>query len=165
MSRLQLSKKIDIIKSIERKRRECVDNHQKMWRYIRDETIRQDRCISKTDYLYKKDTDGDESKYLTNSCFCCQFAVETSVVLKHSDCEHMCEYCPVKWDGVHKPKNFYNCEHKKSSYNAWYKITQLKNTREESDIYDASDAAARIANLPERRLSFWLMYIRFLFGI
>lgn len=64
-------------------KKEAVENHRKMWRWIAEETLKRQRKVFKDEYLYLAYED------ITNECFCCEYVSQFT--------NEACAICPITW--------------------------------------------------------------------
>lgn len=66
-------------------KKEAVENHRKMWRWIAEETVKRKSKVFKKEYFI-------ENNIVDNifcDCYCCDYVRQLDVPI--------CEKCPVKW--------------------------------------------------------------------
>lgn len=101
-------------------RQEAIENHKKMWNWIADETIKQNRKVFKNEYLR---INSYEHMFILHRCFLCEYT------------QNQCCICPILWGS-------YDCYSSELSlYRRW---------RVEKDVIECAKLANEIANLPER---------------
>ena len=101
-------------------KKEAVENHRKMWRWISKKTFERKRRVWKYEFFEE-----NELSEPINDCFCCEYASQFG--------KHICVKCPIKWDNI-------SCMD--SCYLLW---TLCEYSYSLSGYY-----AYLIANLPER---------------
>lgn len=113
-------------------KKQAVEEHRKMWRWIAEETEKQKRVITKEEYLslYYKDI------YLVNAWFCCEYSVQQG---------GLCKKCPINWDSE---CDKYMCCDKTNFeddnlYALWTEAGDTENWKK------AAEVARQIAELPE----------------
>ena len=108
--------------------------HRRLWNWIADETVKQQRKVQKFEYPPFK-----HFKILSN-CWCCEYARtarKNDIVKKGREMlkTPICEYCPINWGD-------YSCtDNERSKYVEWnFAVTWQ----------EAAHWARVIAELPER---------------
>lgn len=110
---------------------EAIANHRKMWNWIADETLKQERLVEKREYF--------EAHGITdiprNECYCCE-----SVFYEYYK---YCLNCPIDWGG-----EFNTCVDRDSicDRKGLFALWLL-----EFDYIKSAELAKRIAELPERK--------------
>lgn len=107
-------------------KKEAVENHRKMWRWIAEETLREKRKVYKYEYLLKLYGHQYEYDDICNECFCCEYASQFT--------NDECHICPVVW-----PTGF--CGARDGLY---AKFVDTKSLKQRAEI------ARVISELPER---------------
>lgn len=102
-------------------KKEAVENHRKMWRWIAEKTLERKRQVWKDEYFEENKLDPP-----INDCFCCEYASQFITF--------DCVKCPINWENKFCTNSCYadwsDCE-----YSYWY----------------CAYYANLIANLPERK--------------
>lgn len=101
-------------------KKEAVENHRKMWRWIAEETLKRQRKVFKDEYLSLVYED------IINDCFCCEYVSQFT--------DECCSICPITWPGG-------RC----SGYNGLYTKFTYAGTLEQR-----AELAHTISELPER---------------
>lgn len=115
--------------------------HRRLWNWVANESERQKRIVSKSEYpLFKH-------LKTCNNCWCCEYARERAKIglVAHTKYENKriirynmhcqkCEYCPLKWKAE-------NCISSQSEYGKWVSAETWQ---------EAVYWARIIAQLPER---------------
>lgn len=103
-------------------KKEAVENHRKMWRWIAEETLKRERKVYKDEYLsllyHIQDINGE--------CFCCEYVSQLTY--------DACSMCPITWPGG-------SCCGKNGLYTKFGRARTLKQRAELAHI---------ISELPER---------------
>lgn len=68
-------------------KKEAVENHRKMWRWIAEETLKRERKVFKGEYLSPL----YHNQNITNDCFCCEYVFQFT--------NEACSMCPITWPG------------------------------------------------------------------
>ena len=102
-------------------KKEAVENHRKMWRWIAEKTLERKRKVWKYEYFEENKLDPP-----INYCFCCEYASQ----FKMADCVK----CPIKWDNGFCMDSYY------LDWSEW-----------EGSYRGCAYYANAIANLPERK--------------
>lgn len=119
-------------------REEAIAEHRKMWRWIAEETVKQQEFVYEWKYMEKyfpKDV-------IENICFCCEYSTQKKLF----EGTHKCDFCPIDWGG--KFSN-YMCVDKeyadddKGLFALWVNAKDWK---------EAAELARQIAELPERQV-------------
>lgn len=86
-------------------KREAVENHRKMWRWIAEKTIERKRKVCEHEYFEE-----NELYPPINDCFCCEYT---------SQFKGGCVKCPINWDNTYCMNSYYldwlDCE-----YSYWH---------------------------------------------
>ena len=113
-------------------KKQAVEEHRKMWRWIAEETEKQEKVVGKEEYLnlYYPDIE------LEYACFCCEYALQQG---------GFCIDCPIDWDSE---CDEYMCIDKTdfkddNLYALWNRACGAENWKE------AAKLAREIAELPE----------------
>lgn len=113
---------------------EAIANHRKMWRWIAEETLKQERKVEKWEYFKTLDIMDRDMPF--GDCYCCEYAFNEDYTY--------CRDCPIDWGG-----EFGTCKHRdivndnKGLYALW--------CDELDDYIKAAELAKKIAELPERK--------------
>ena len=99
--------------------KKAIENHKKMWAYIKEQEEAYDyphnadmRHALKSEYIYLNKIENEPY----NMCFLCDYARK---MRKKDGCTaHMCEYCPCLWGSELTSWSFY-CECGDSGYVNW----------------------------------------------
>jgi hypothetical protein len=102
-------------------KKEAVEHHRKMWRWIAEDTVIRKDKVFKSEYLTTTD-----SNYLLNDCFCCEYVSQFT--------NDNCIICPIVWPGG-------SCCGKTGLYTKFVNAKSLKQRAEIARI---------ISELPER---------------
>lgn len=73
-------------------KKEVVEHHREMWRWIALETKKQRRKVEKSEYFEAKKIRESKRPYHDN--YCCEFIKQQWE--QHYDC-HYCDNCPINW--------------------------------------------------------------------
>lgn len=107
-------------------KKEAIYWHRRMWNWIAQTSIQEERCVTKEEALEHFGFDGSNLPY--SNCFCCEYALVTIA--------RTCNSCPVIWD------DDLLCT--QTEYSAWSFFMR-------HDCYvQAAHWAYKIAELPER---------------
>lgn len=110
---------------------EAIANHRKMWNWIADETLRQERKVEKWEYF--KANEITDIPY--GECYCCEY-------VNNRNCAD-CSDCPIDWGGKYGSCTDINIlNNEKGLFSLWC---------DESDYIKSAELAKRIAELPERK--------------
>lgn len=101
-------------------KKEAVENHRKMWRWIAEKTIERKRKVWKDEYFGENKLDPP-----FNDCFCCDYVSQFI--------GEICARCPINWEGGHCMNSYYS-DWLNREYPYWF----------------YAHCADLIANLPER---------------
>lgn len=126
-------------------KQQAVEEHRKMWRWIAEQTEKQQRYITKVDYLEQLEI--PKSEYPHSNCFCCEYGKNTRISLGYCDnAENTCKFCPIDWDSTEIE---FMCQNKDSTHdNLYYSWVKCKI---DEDLQQAAKLAKQIAELPERK--------------
>lgn len=114
---------------------QTIAEHRKMWNWITDETLRQERKVEKSEYF---DAMGIVDIPL-HRCFCCNY---TACNYELHNCED-CKHCPIEWGGEYGTCLDRNCRFDGMGlFSQWFKTEDFK---------EAAKLARMIAELPERK--------------
>ena len=72
-------------------KKEAVENHRKMWRWIAEETLKKEIKVIKSDYLSLIYDNQHIYEDITNECFCCEYVSQFIY--------DVCDRCPITWPG------------------------------------------------------------------
>lgn len=72
-------------------KKEAVENHRKMWRWIAEETLKRKRKVFKGEYLLQLYDNQLIYEDITNECFCCEYVSQFIY--------DVCDRCPITWPG------------------------------------------------------------------
>ena len=104
--------------------------HRRMWRWIGLKTLKEKRCVNKSEWFAKFGGDVD----VRDNCYCCEYAMQF-LASHRDDNMSLCRFCPIDWGGL----------------NCMYKLFSLWNIAVWLQIYEeAAKFALQIAELPER---------------
>lgn len=103
-------------------KQETIKRHRQMWNWIADESLKQKRCVRKSEVF-----EHFKWKKCWCYCWCCEYS--------NSECAR----CPILWLTCEK------CVDPDSLYKEWI------NTCHNNNYLKASELAKQIANLPERK--------------
>ena len=107
-------------------KKEAIHWHRRMWNWIAQTSIQEERCVTKEEALEHFGFKG--SNMPQSNCFCCEYALVTIA--------RTCNSCPVVWDD-----DLHCCQ---AEYGIWAFYTK-------HDCYvQAAHWAYKIAELPER---------------
>lgn len=101
-------------------KKEAVENHHKMWRWISEKTFERKRKVWKYEYFEENEIDPH-----INDCFCCEYVSQFG--------KNDCVKCPINWGDKFCMDSYY-VDWLKWEYCYWY----------------CAYYADVIANLPER---------------
>ncbi len=109
---------------------EAIANYRKMWNWIADETLKQERKVEELEYF---DAHGIENTPY-NHCYCCEY--------DHNQSDTDCSNCPINWGG-----EYGGCEDRDESCDGrgFYVLWE-----DETNYVIAAGIARLIAELPER---------------
>ena len=108
---------------------EAIANHRKMWRWIAEETLKQERKVEKWEYF--KEHGIRRLNIPLCQCYCCEYGFDAGV----------CPDCPVEWGGEYDTcLDRDNCYDHKGLYALWER---------EPNYLKAAELAKKIAELPE----------------
>lgn len=106
----------------------AIANHRKMWRWIAEETLKQERKVKKLEYFKAHGI----TDVPVNLCYCCEYGLDTGA----------CPDCPIEWGGKYGTCiDRDSCNDFKGLYVLWWK---------ELDYIKAAELARQIAELTER---------------
>ena len=74
-------------------KREAVENHRKMWRWIAEKTLERKRKVWKYEYFEENELDSP-----FNDCFCCEYT---------SQFNGDCVKCPINWGNKFCMESYY----------------------------------------------------------
>lgn len=72
-------------------KKDAVENHRKMWRWIAEKTLERKRKVKKVEYFNEVKPSLKYSIY--NDCFCCEYAFFSMGTTG-------CDKCPIKWNNT-----------------------------------------------------------------
>lgn len=85
-------------------KKEAVENHRKMWKWIAEETLKREKKVFKGEYLSLLYNNQYKYDDIHNDCFCCEYVSQFT-----NDEGFCCEYelqlsdpcsiCPITWCG------------------------------------------------------------------
>ena len=101
-------------------KKEAVENHRKMWRWISEKTFERKRKVWKYEYFEENNLDSP-----INDCFCCEYVSQFAT--------DACVKCPINWGNGFCMDSYYS-HWLKWKYSYWF----------------CAYYANLIANLPER---------------
>ena len=107
-------------------REEAIKLHRQMWRWIAEETEKQKRFVSESEYFEAMGIEDEDVPHLKS--YCCEYGG--------------CGSCPIQWS---EARNF--CLDKNSPYRAW------ERTADGGSWQVAAELARKIAELPERKMN------------
>ncbi len=112
---------------------QAIANNRKMWRWIAEETLKQERKVEELEYFKAHGIRGLNMPF--GECYCCEYAFDKGYI----DCSR----CPIDWGGKYsRCTNRDFCGDDKGLYSLW---------RDEEDYIKAAELAKQIAELPERK--------------
>ena len=106
-------------------KKEAVENHRKMWRWIAEETFKRQRKVFKDEYLSLL----YDNQHISYECFCCEYVSQFLTGI--------CSICPITWPGG-------RCYGENGLYTKFSCTSSLKQRVE---------IARLISELPERKTS------------
>lgn len=104
-------------------KKEAVENHRKMWRWIAEKTFERKRRVEKEEYFIE--VKPALKGLIYNNCFCCEYTFS----LRPMDCDK----CPIKWNNTFCMDSYYG---------NW--LIELEN------YWSSAIYAVAVAKLPER---------------
>lgn len=110
-------------------KKRAITLHRRMWRWIGLKTLKEKRCVNKSEWFAKFGGDVD----VRDNCYCCEYAKQFRLA---------CRFCPIDWGGL-------NCTQDKYCFSEGLFI--LWGQAIYSQNYEAAAKfALQIAELPER---------------
>lgn len=122
-------------------RKEAIENHRKMWKWIAEKSLERKEKVQKDDY-FAENGKIDWRSVPDLQCYCCHFTKQNELRAL------VCDKCPLMW-GDNAADNCIDIYVNGILFE--YKGTWSKWVREK-DYEKAAEYALQIANLPERRM-------------
>lgn len=115
-------------------KKQAIEEHRKMWRWIAEETEKRKRVVRKGEYLDLYYPNAD----IECDCFCCEYGTQKMI-------KKPCAKCPINWDSE---CDKYMCFDKTNFeddnlYALWTEAGDTENWKK------AAEVARQIAELPE----------------
>lgn len=123
--------------------------HRRMWNWIADTSLKEERKVTKAEFFQKYFTELYENDVDVpcNSCFCCEYASQLKG--KYNSEEPKCIFCPLEWGSN---LEYYMCldtdkdDDLLGLFGEWDCLT-------DENYRDAAELARKIADLSEKDLS------------
>lgn len=160
---LKFKERIQLIKELERTRKEYLKKHRDMWNWIADNILFDRRIVTKLNYLKYIGVSEYDDKCPRNNCYCCELDKKFNMIIKpHYEDYYQCKYCPLRWHGKYPIQ----CEDSNSQYKKYKLWTHYSyDNLPVSKAKIISDLARSVANVSERKLVFWIQYAMILLGV